>query len=104
MDCDSVCRGMLGSTPATQRYKVRLCRLAIQESTVFCGEDLYSNSGHLLPDGRLLTTARQILILFAGGCPARRQLSNGVRYVSVTSKLWKSLSSVEKIIIAAVMG
>ena len=41
------------------------------------------------------TTAERILILFAGDCWARRWLSNGVRYVSVASKLRKSLSSVE---------
>ena len=44
------------------------------------------------------TTAGRILILFAGGCWARRQLSNGIRYVSVTSRLRKSLSSVEGVL------
>jgi len=33
------------------------------------------------------TTAGPILILFAGGCWARRQPPNGIRYVSVTSEL-----------------
>jgi len=41
------------------------------------------------------TTAGWILILFGGGCWARRQLHAGIRYVSVASKLRKSLSSVE---------
>ena len=41
------------------------------------------------------TTTGPILILFAGGCWAQRQLSNAVGYVSVASKLRKSLSSVE---------
>ena len=41
------------------------------------------------------TTTGRTLILFAGGCWTRRQLSNAVRYVSVASKLRKSLSSVE---------
>jgi len=41
------------------------------------------------------TTARRILMLFAGGCWARRQLRNGIRYVSVPSRLMNSLSSVE---------
>jgi len=40
------------------------------------------------------TTTRQIPILFAGGCWARRQLHASIRYVPVASKLRKSLSSV----------
>jgi len=32
------------------------------------------------------TTARRILILFAGGCWARRQLRTGIRYLPVASK------------------
>jgi len=47
------------------------------------------------------TTAGRILMLFAGGRWARRQLSNGIRYVSVASELRNSLSSVEKIFIVA---
>jgi len=47
------------------------------------------------------TTAGRILIPFAGGCWALHQLSNGIRYVSVTSKPRKSLSSVERIFIVA---
>jgi len=41
------------------------------------------------------TTAGRILTLFAGGCWARSQLSNGIGYISVASRLMKSLSSVE---------
>ena len=44
------------------------------------------------------TTAGRILILFAGDCWARRQLPNGIRYVSVASRLRKSLSSVEGVL------
>jgi len=44
------------------------------------------------------TTAGRILTLFAGGCWARSQLSNGIGYVSVASKLMKLLSSVEGIL------
>jgi len=40
------------------------------------------------------TTARRILILFAGGCWARRQLRNGIRYVPVASKLRNSMTLV----------
>ena len=43
-------------------------------------------------------TAWRNLILFAGGCWARRQLPNGIRYVSVASKLRNSLSSAEGIL------
>jgi len=44
----------LGSTPATQRYKGRLCRIETQDIAVFCGEDLYSSPGDILLDGRYL--------------------------------------------------
>jgi len=44
------------------------------------------------------TTAGRILILFARDCWARRQLPNGIRYVSVASKPRKSLSLVEGIL------
>jgi len=38
------------------------------------------------------------LILFVGGCWARRQLHAGIRYVSVASELRNSLSSVEGVL------
>jgi len=44
------------------------------------------------------TTARRIQILFAGGCWARRQLRNGIRDVSVASKLRISLTSLERVL------
>ena len=44
------------------------------------------------------TTAARIFIPFAGGCWARYQLSNGIRYVSIASKLRKSLPSVEGVL------
>ena len=47
------------------------------------------------------TTTAPILDLIVGGCWARRQLSNGIRYISVASELRNSLSSVEKIFIVA---
>jgi len=40
------------------------------------------------------TTAGRNWLLFAGGCWTRRQLRGGIRYVSVTSKLRKSLTLV----------
>jgi len=36
-DSNSVCRRLLGSTPATRRYKVRLCGIRTQQIAVFCG-------------------------------------------------------------------
>jgi len=36
-DLGSVWGGLLGSTPASQRYKVHLCRIKTQEIAVFCG-------------------------------------------------------------------
>ena len=40
------------------------------------------------------TTTRRILLLFAGDCWTRRQLRDGIRYVSVASILRKSLTLV----------
>jgi len=53
-DFDALCGRLLGSMSASQRYKVRLCRIKTQEVAVFCGEDLYSNPGDILLDSRLL--------------------------------------------------
>jgi len=44
------------------------------------------------------TTGRLILLLFVGSCWARCQLPNGIRYLSVASKLRNSLSSVESVL------
>ena len=41
------------------------------------------------------TTATRMLILYAGGCRARSQLHNGIRFVFVASKPMRSLSPVE---------
>jgi len=53
-DLDALCGRLLALTPASQRYKVRLCRIRTQEIAVFCGEDLYSRHGDILLDGKLL--------------------------------------------------
>ena len=53
-DLVSVCGGLLGSTPATQRYKVRLCRINTQEFAVFCGESIRYYTGDILLDSGLL--------------------------------------------------
>ena len=44
------------------------------------------------------TTGKRISQLIAGGCWARRQVPNGIRYVSVVSKLRNSLSSVVRVL------
>jgi len=51
---DSVCGTLLGSTPAIQRYKVRLCRIKTQEIAVFCGGCIRYQAGDISLDGRLL--------------------------------------------------
>jgi len=37
-DSDSVCWTLLGSTPATRRYKVGLCGMEAQDIAVHCGD------------------------------------------------------------------
>ena len=43
-DSNSVCRRLLGSTPATRRYKVRTSRIKTQDFAVFCGGGLYCST------------------------------------------------------------
>jgi len=56
----------------------------------------YSTADYSITTGRILN-------LFAGGCWARRQLSNGIRYVFIASKLRKLLSSVERLCIVTLV-
>jgi len=53
-DPESDCGGSLGSTPATQWYKVRPCRIKTQEIAVFCRGCIRYQAGNILLDGRLL--------------------------------------------------
>ena len=105
-DPGSDCGRLLGLTPATQRYKGRPCGIKTQEIAVFCVRDLYTTIivalAILYSTADYSTTAGWILILFPGDSWARRQLSNGIRYVSVASKLSNLLSSVERIFIVLV--
>jgi len=39
-ESNSVCGRLLGSTPATQRYTLRPCRIKTQDFAVFCGGGL----------------------------------------------------------------
>ena len=48
---NSVCWMLLGSSLATQRYKVRLYRMKTPEVTVFCGGSLRLYPGGILLDG-----------------------------------------------------
>jgi len=54
MAFDAFCGRLLGSMSASQRNKVRHCRIEAQEIPVFSGEDLYSSRRNTLLDGRLL--------------------------------------------------
>jgi len=106
-DPESDCGRLLGSMPATQLYKGRLCGIKTEEIAVLCGGDLYNTIilalGILYSTVDYSTTAGWILILFKGDCWAWRQISNGIRYVSVASKLRNLLSSVERIFIIALV-
>jgi len=53
-DFDALCGRLLRLTPASQRYKVGLCRIRAHESAVFCGGCIRSQAGDTLHDGRLL--------------------------------------------------
>jgi len=84
--------------PAIQRYKIHPQRDIIHEVTglnkVGCWRSQNSMAGSS-------TTTAPILDPIAGDRWARRQLRNGIKDVSVASKLRKSLSSVERIFIVA---
>jgi len=67
-ESDSLCGRLLGSTPASQRYKVRLCRIKAQEFTVFCGGCIRYPAAVIYLTADMSTTSRRILMLFAGGC------------------------------------
>ena len=51
---NSVCGKLLGSTSATRRYKVRVCRIKTHEIAVFYRGGIHVNPGGILLDGRFL--------------------------------------------------
>jgi len=51
-ESESLWGRLLGSTPASQRYKVCLCRIKAQEFAVFCGGYIRYPAGGVLLDGR----------------------------------------------------
>jgi len=55
-DSNSVCGRLLGSTPATQRYKGRLGGIRTQDFADISGGGLREHTSRLLPDSRLLHT------------------------------------------------
>ena len=79
-------------TPATQRYKVRPYAIKAHEVVVFCGGTTLAEFYSMADSS---TTVRGIPIRIAGGCWARRQLRNSIRYVPMPSKPMMLLSFVE---------
>jgi len=53
-DPESDCGRTWGSTPATRRYKGRLCRIKAHEVAVFCAGCIRYQAGDILLDGRYL--------------------------------------------------
>jgi len=53
-DPGSDCGGLLGSTPATQWYKVRSCRIKAHKVAVICAVCIRYSAGDILLDGRYL--------------------------------------------------
>jgi len=53
-DLDTLCRRLLGLTPASQPYKVRLCCMKAHEFAVFCGGCIRYQAGNILLNSRLL--------------------------------------------------
>jgi len=74
-DFDALCGALLGSMPASQRYKVRLCCMDTQESAVFCGGYIRSQGGNILLDGRLLNDRLTDLDALCGRLLAMAQAS-----------------------------
>jgi len=63
--------------PATYRYKIRPCRIKIQDFADFSGRGLYSNPGGILLDGRLLhdylTDSNSVCGRLLGSTPATQR-------------------------------
>jgi len=93
-DLESVCEELLGSTPASQRYKARPCHIKAYEIAVFCAGCIRYQAAIFYSMADYSTAAGRILLPFAGGCWTRRQLRGGIRCVSVASILRKSLTLV----------
>jgi len=90
-DPGSDCGRLLGSTPATQRYKVHPSATFIHDVTGLNGVGCCQSQNSMEDSS---TTAGPILDLIAGECWARRQLRGGIKDVSVASELRKLLTLV----------
>jgi len=88
---ESDCGRLLGSTPATQRYKIHPPANFIHDVTGLNGVGCWRSQNSMEDSS---TTAGPILDLIAGECWARRQLRSGIKDASVASKLRKSLTLV----------
>jgi len=93
VDSNSVCRGWLGWTPATPRYKGRPCGIKTQDFADFCRGGLGSMLAEFYSIADYSTTTWWIPVRFMGGCWARRQLRNSIRDVPVASRLRISYTS-----------
>jgi len=85
-DFDSVCKGLLGSTPAAQRYKVRPCHIKTHEIAVFCAGCIRYQAGDILLDGRLLHNRETDFAAFCGrlldSTPATRRYKVRLRRIN----------------------
>jgi len=93
---ESDCGRLLGSTPATQRYKIHPSANFIHDVTGLNGVGCWRSQNSMEDSS---TTAGPILDLIAGECWARRQLRSGIKDASVASKLRKSLTLVRVVFI-----
>ena len=86
---ESDCGRLLGSTPATQRYKLHPSANFIHDVTGLNGVGCWRSQNSIEDSS---TTAGPILDLIAGDCWARCQLRSGIKDASVASELRKSLT------------
>jgi len=82
--------------PAIQRYKIHPQRDIIHQVTWLNGVGCWRSQNSMTDPS---TTTAPILDLITGDCWARRQLCNGIKDVSVASKLRKSLTLVRVVFI-----
>jgi len=87
---------LLGSTPATQRYRIHPSATFIHDVTGLNGVGCWPSQNYMEDSS---TTAVPILDLIEGECWARCQLRSGIKDASVASKLRKSLTLVRVVFI-----
>jgi len=76
-DFHSVCGGLLGPTPASERWKVRLGPIDAHRIGVFCGRCIRYQADDILLDGRLLhdhfTDLGSLCGILSGSTPASQR-------------------------------